>query len=202
MGKEEYIVDGYQFSSRAEYDRAKKEKETIAYLTANTDSSDMKALLKVYNRSVAKKSFQTVIGQHYLNNLRRRIIGSGMVSEELLGPIPISVRAVPETSGRRPGVSGEENASLEQAARYKKLYENAVADRKIKNILISVLVCVIVGMIVITATAKYSVVTFFTDYETKIRNEVTDEMEAWENKLEQKEAELEKREEQLQQQTP
>lgn len=198
MEKEEYILDGYQFSGRAEYDRAKKEKETIAYLTANTDTSDMKALLKIYNRSVAKDSFQTVIGQHYLYNMRKRLIGSGLVSEEMLGPIRI--RGVRETSGRVRGSSGGEKASPDQAARYKNLYENAVADRKIKNILIGVLVCVIIGMVVITATTKYSVLTYFTDYKTEIRNEVTDEMEAWKSELEQKEAELERREEQLQEQ--
>jgi len=44
-----------------DFERAKKEQETIQYLTANTNMADMKALYKLYKMSVEKKSFQTII---------------------------------------------------------------------------------------------------------------------------------------------
>ena len=57
-----FILDGFVFSTRKDYERACKEKETIEYLVANSNMSDMKAVLKIYNKAVEKKSFQTVIG--------------------------------------------------------------------------------------------------------------------------------------------
>jgi hypothetical protein len=182
MAKEEYVLDGFLFESRQQYDRAKKEKETIAYLTANTDSSDAKALLKVYNRSVEKGSFQTIIGQQYLYNLRKRLEGSGIVDKTTLAPIQIKTGGAAAKSSK--------SAQGGQESRYKKLYENEVANRKIKNMIIAVLILVIIGMVAITVTSRYSVYTYFTDYKTQIRNEVEDELEDWQNELEEREKEL------------
>ena len=51
-----------------------KEKETIGYIVANTNMSDMKAVLKVYNKALDKKSFQTVVGLEFVNNMRKKLI--------------------------------------------------------------------------------------------------------------------------------
>ncbi len=190
MGQDKWIVDGYQFSSMDEYERAKKERETIAYLMANTEMSDMKALLKIYNRSIEKKSFQTIIGQQFLFNQRRRLIGSQIVGEDTLAPIVIA----PQTTNMT--VREDKNAAS-QVARYQKKYEDALAGRKVKNLLIGILLIVIVGMVVITLRSKYSVFTYFTDYKTNIRNEVINEMEDWQKELETKEKELDQREDML-----
>ena len=50
-----FILDGFVFSTRKDYERACKEKETIEYLVANSNMSDMKAVLKIYNKAVEKK---------------------------------------------------------------------------------------------------------------------------------------------------
>ena len=152
MAKEEYILDGYLFDSQEEFLRAKKEKETIVYLTANTDNSDMKALLRIYNRSVDRGSFRTVIGQQYLHNIRQRLIGSQVVSEDMLAPIPV----VPSI---RTGAEPDQQLT-KQVERYKKAYESALVNRKIKNLSIGVLIAIIIGMIVITATSRNSVFTY------------------------------------------
>ena len=47
-----FILDGFVFSTRKDYERACKEKETIEYLVANSNMSDMKAVLKIYNKAV------------------------------------------------------------------------------------------------------------------------------------------------------
>lgn len=190
QGKEKYILDGFQFSGKIEFERARKEKETIAYLTANTDLTDMKAVLKIYNRSVEKKSFQTVIGLQFLSNIRQRLIGSQIVSENTLAPVAISEGGgTPYLGGqrRKPELNDVEKAEVQ---RYKSLYETAVANQKIKNVVIVVLAVVILGMFIITLTSKYTVLTYFTDYKTNIRNEVVDELEDWQQELEKREAEL------------
>lgn len=190
MAKEEYILDGYLFSSRSEFDRAKKEKETITYLTANTDQTDRKAMLRIYNRSVEKESFQTVIGWQYLHELRRQLVESRIVSEDTLAPIK-----APSLAQNASAVGSERDAQAKkQVERYKNAYENAVANRRISNMVIGVLIAVIIGMVILTATTKYSVFTYFTDYKTKMRNEVIDELNDWEKQLEQRESELKKQE--------
>ncbi len=188
MAKEEYIVDGFLFSTQAEYQRAKKEKETIAYLTANTDESDPKAQLRIYNRAVEKDSFQTIIGQQFLQQLRRKLVNSQIVTEDTLAPVRIV------SAGRGAVSSAPEKKGDKQAERYKKAYEDAVANQKIKNMVIGFLILIIAGMIVITASGQYSIFTYFTDYKTKIHNEVVDELEGWQERLEEKEAELQQRE--------
>lgn len=194
MAEEEYVIDGYCFSSQAEYDRGRKEKETIVYLTANTDMDDMDALLRIYNRFVGNASFQTIIGQQFLYDLRRRLVDSQIVGKDTLAPVPV----VPfgKTGGQAAG-SGDRGESDVLMKRYKRAYEEAVASRRIKNVLITVLLLVVVGMFVITATTRYSVFTYFTDYETKIRNKVEDEMVIWQQELQAKEEELQQREDQL-----
>ncbi len=187
MAKEGYILEGYQFKSQQEYDRAKKEKETIAYLMANTDTSDMKALLKIYNRSVDKQSFQTIIGQQFLYDLRKKLVGSQLVSEDTLAPIRIAA------DGNAGGKS-EDKAAAAKAEKYKEAYEDAVAGQKIKNLIIVVLIVIIIGMVAITASTRYSVFTYFTNYEEDIRNEIIDEMQQWEQELDEREKALEQRE--------
>lgn len=155
MAEEEFVLDGYCFSSQAEYDRARKERETIVYLTASTDSDDMKALLQVYNRFVSNASFQTIIGQQFLYELRRRLVGSQIVTEDTLAPVP--VMPFGKAGGGESAGSGDRGTEAMLVKRYKKAYEDAVANRKIKNILIVILVLVIVGMFVITATTRDSI---------------------------------------------
>lgn len=191
MAKEGYVLEGYQFKNQQEYDRAKKEKETIAYLMANTDSSDMKALLKIYNRSVDKQSFQTIIGQQFLCDLRKRLIGSQLVSEDTLAPIRVS-----SASGNEKNAG--EKSNEKKVEKYKEAYENAVAGQKIKNLIIAGLIVVILGMVAITASTRYSVFTYFTNYEENIREEVIDEMQKWEKELEEREKALEQKESALQ----
>jgi hypothetical protein len=189
--EDELVIDGYQFSSKTEYDRAKKEKETIAYLMAHTDTADMNALLKLYHRSIEKKAFQTIIGEQFLHNLRKRLIGSQVVSPEEIPPVPLV-----HVGGRV--VEKQDKFAEAKVTRYQKLYENSVANQKIKNLLIAVLIFVIIGMFVITIHTKYSVFTYFTNYKENMRNQIINEMEDWQKQLEQRESAV-KRAEQKQQ---
>lgn len=144
MAREEYILDQYLFLEKEEYERARKEEETMEYLMANIDG-DKKELLKIYNRAVEKKSFQTVIGLRCLYDLRCRLIESGIVSEDILAPIPVGAEAVSEDG------TASENKASGQVKHYKELYEDAMAVGRVKNMVIGVLVFMVLGMIVISA---------------------------------------------------
>lgn len=196
MEKNQYQIDQYSFVSREEYERALKEKETIVYLQANTRSDDAKALLKVYNRSVEKGSFRTVIGIEYLSALRRQLAKSGVVTEEALAPVP-----VPGGVAKEKQAEGMNQSQLErQLSRYKAAYESARSGRIIKNMTIVILIAVIIAILLITYQSRYSVFTYFTNYKEKMRDEVIDEYTDWESQLEQKEQELNDREAALQNQ--
>ena len=184
-----YVVDYYSFSTRAEYDRALKEKETISYITANTNMSDMRAVLKVYNRAVEKKSFQTVIGLEFIRNMRKRLIGSGFVTEETIEPVPVVAAAAKEMSH-----VDDKSLAESKAQKYKKLYEESSAGLKMRNIIIAFLVIIIIAMVVITYKTKYSIFTYFTDYKTQMEEELVDKYEKWEKELDDREKKLDSRE--------
>lgn len=196
MAENQYQIDQYSFGGREEYERALKEKETIAYLQANTKADDAKALLKVYNRSVEKESFRTVIGLEYLSALRKQLSMSGVVTEDALAPVP-----VPEGVAVGKQAEGRDQSRLErQVARYKAAYESARSGRIIKNMTIVVLIVVILAILIITYQSRYSVFTYFTNYKEKMRDELIDEYTDWETQLEKKEQELNDREAALQNQ--
>ena len=190
-----YTLEGFSFLTAADYERAKKEKETIAYLSANTDMADMKAIYKIYKLSIEKKSFQTVFGLNYLDDLRKRLVGSGTVTEDMLDPIPVAKVVV----GAK---QSEQTVADKTLQKYEEEYQKAKAGGIIKNFLIVVLVIVIVGMLLITSKNQYSVFTYFTNYKEEMRNEIVDELEQWENELNEREAALLEKEKGLQTSTP
>lgn len=194
--EKKYIVDGYSFQNASDYERAKKEKETIAYLSANTEMSNMKEVYKVYKLAIEKKSFHTVFGLEYMQELRSRLIGSGIVTEDVLEPIPVSKVAV----AAAPVKQQKSDLGEKEIKKYQEAYQRAKAGSMIKNFLIVVLIIVIGVMLFITSKNQYSIFTYFTNYEENIRNDVVDEYEDWENRLNQKEQELNERQEQLEQQ--
>lgn len=186
-----YVVDGFSFSSRNDYDKALKEKEAISYIVANTNMADMKSVLKVYNMSVEKKSFTTVIGLEFVNNMRKSLISSGIVPKDTLMDIP-----VPKISGSKQ--TQTESVVLDtKSEKYKQAYENALAGKTIKNMVIAFLTLIIVAMLVITFKSKYSVFTYFTDYKADMENELVDKYETWKIELDKREKELDKREKAL-----
>ncbi len=202
--EKKYIMDGYAFPTAADYERAKKEKETVAYLSANTDLSNMKEVYKVYKTAVEKRSFYTVYGLEYLQKLRRTLIGSG-VAEDALEPVPAGAGISAVSAGNKGAAPGAKRMSLSQSEKkvkeYQEAYEKAKAGSMVKNFLIVILAAVIGGMFFITSKSQYSVLTYFTNYEEKIRDEVVNEYEEWETRLNKKEQELAKKEQKLKEKT-
>ncbi|MBR1743455.1 MAG: hypothetical protein IJ733_16605 [Lachnospiraceae bacterium] len=189
-----YELDGYVFTDKEDFERAKKEKETIAYISAKTDMTDMKAIYKIYRIAVEKKSFQTVFGLEYMKDLRDRLSGSGIVTEEMLEPIPIgkvTIKRVTEAVG-----TPEEKQAAREIAKTNEEIEKLRFRSTIKNFLIAVLVVVVGVMLFTTYNYKYSIFTYFTDYEQKIRDEIADEYQEWEEELETREKAVEEKEKQ------
>lgn len=186
-----YTIGDYSFSNKGDYERALKEKEAISYIVANTNMADMKSVLKVYNRSVEKKSFQTVLGLEFVKNMRKSLINSGIVSDDTIQAVPVPAAG----GGKQQGT--DNSFAADKAEKYKLAYENEHAGRVIRNMAIVFLVVIIGAMMFITYNSKYSVFTYFTDYKTNMENELVDKYQEWRNQLEEKEKELNEREKAL-----
>lgn len=191
MADKQYVIGAYCFETKAEYDRALKEKETITYIRENTNHDSIKEILKIYNKSIEKSSFQTIFGYMYLAELRERLVNEGGLSEENLAPIPMKMQK--EEAGGK--LSTDESAR--QIRKYKLLYEHGKDNTKIYKMAVVFLILMIVAMVVITYRSKYSVFTYFTDYENEIRTEVEDEYMYWQTELEKREEAVGRKEEEL-----
>lgn len=184
MAKEEWRIGAFLFESKKEYERALKEKEIISQILANTDSSNPKELLKIYNKATSKKSFQTIVGVEFLVGLRKQIVESGLVAEDALAPVGIShdMKSTGETFAKTDSGNREK--------KFENLYNSLLTRTKIYRMGITFLLLIILAMLVITYKSKYSVLTFFTNYEEKIREEVENEYLEWEEDLQKREKAL------------
>lgn len=180
---EKYEIDGYVFLNKEDFDRAKKEKETIAYISAKTDMTDMKAVYKIYRIAAEKKSFQTIFGLEYMKDLRNRLSDSGIVTEEMLEPVPVGKVLIQKITSRQDlNKSGILPAEKAEGEIEKLKFRNLV-----KNVVIAVLAAAVGVMLFVTYQSKYSIFTYFTDYEQKIRDEIADEYMEWQEELEKRE---------------
>lgn len=139
-----YELEGYAFVDAADLDRAKMERETIAYINAKTDMTDMKALYKIYRIAAERKSFQTIFGLEYMKELRERLTDSGVVTEDMLEPIPIG-RVVIKTTVEVPVTAEDRRIQKDQ-----EMMDNLRFHNTVKNFLIGVMAVVIGVMFWVT----------------------------------------------------
>lgn len=172
------VVDGFIFRSKREFDKAKKEYETIQELKQKMDMNNQENVIEIYNRLVSKRYFQTPVGLSFLHELR-------IFLKE--GNDNVSVAYVPVVSS-----GGVKNRS-EQNRQYMELQKQYNKQSMTKNRLILAIVSmiiVIVGMIFIMATNEN--VGYF-NAEEKVLNKYS----AWEERLQKWEEELTIREDKL-----
>ena len=77
------------------------------------------------------------------------------------------------------------------------LYEGQKRINKHLKIAIAMLVILILSLFVIEYKSQYSIFTYFTDYKSKMEQELIDQYENWEEQLQQREDALQQREDAL-----
>lgn len=197
---EEKKLDGYVFLDAADYEQAKREWDTICNLENKMNLGDPKVALNLYNQAVSKHSFKTPVGYAFLKRLRDTIISCGLVNEADLNMIPVVSRNDDATKKRSTSIrKGKQNATVvERKNVYSskdnekifKMYEKEKKNRIVLSIAVVALVGIIIAMFVLTMGSRYSYITYFTDYENDIRENVINEYEEWEMELEEREKEL------------
>lgn len=186
------VINGYLFENNQEYIKAQKEKQVVDQMKKSMDWKNPEIAYKLYRKILDNNSFTTIIGIHFLWELRTIILRSGMKvdAEQLFVPIKGMELADAGTDEEKKEKLSSSAKSVFDNVRLEK-YSNAVEKYKtsarIKNIVIACLVFIIAGMLVISQITPYSV---FSDYETKIINRYAE----WEQELEAREAAVTERE--------
>jgi len=183
--KERFVVDGYSFETKAEWEEAKREEESIQYIRAKTNLSDMQTVYKVYCGLVEKKTFITPVGITFLMQMQKELLRSGRNVDE--------VPKVPITLPRKRKKSAELFSKETQKKKQKKnrvLIDYYKSKLRNTRIVMFFLIVVIGAMFLIT---MFGPNTPFVDAEIKLQNKYA----AWEQELRQREDAVEKREREL-----
>lgn len=179
-----YIVNGYVFETRADYEDALQEKKGINYLSSQLNLNNIPKVTQLYTELIEKKVFVTPIGHEYLKSLRDVIVKSGTVTGDDLLPIPVI------TANKSEKGQVEKYVSTKYEATVKKL-ENE--NKKLKGKLstaIYMCVALVVIVLVMFFITKNSSTPNILNYERKLQ----DKYSAWEQELKEKDQMLKDRE--------
>ena len=162
-------------------ERIQKEEEFIQQIRSNMELSDPKVALKIYNKIVTENLLITEKGFEFLTELKKTIVDSGLISEDMLPALPVA--------DKQPnGASGEAEDD------YKRLYEGQVLLNKKLKIALAAMIIILAGFTFINLKFEYSIFTYFTNYKAKMEEELIDKYENWESELEEREQQLEQKE--------
>ena len=184
MADEKWIVNGYEFATREDYDKAKKEAESIVYIKAHTNMKDKQQILKIYNKASENKMFHTVIGYDFMHQLYLYLIKNEVMEKQYIKTIPVdktaSQRELPE----------DVEAANKLAEQYRVLYQ----DSKDKGKLQKIIICFLGGLILLMMVMVYF------NYRTYDEDAVLDKYSAWEEELKERENAVTEKEQQWKEQ--
>ena len=179
MAEKKWTISGYQFATQEDYEKAKKEGESVVYIKAHTDMTDKQQVLKVYNKAVDKKMFQTVIGYEFLHQLYAFILKNNVVEQEYIKNIPVR-KQIEEKN-----LPEDVEKATALAEQYRVLYEDAKEKKKqskIVNVSLALLIIIMIGMV-------------YYNYNSYNEDAVIDKYATWEAELEEREAAVKEKEE-------
>lgn len=177
---EKYVVNGYRFVSKADYERANKEFENINGLKDKLNPDDIDGLEAIYNKLISKNYFRTPVGFSFLHELKEYIESSKGESYRL--------REVPV-----PKLEAKKTGNILNDDKYNKLkteHDNLLAVKNRMVIAIVALVIIVLGMFFIAMTNDNA---GYFRAEEKVLNKYS----AWEEDLNEREQIIKEKEEEL-----
>ncbi|WP_207641374.1 hypothetical protein [Butyrivibrio proteoclasticus] len=176
-----FIVDGFQFMSESDTQKASLDSSKIKLLQSRVKSSKPTDIKAVYEKAIENKIFKTPIGWGYLTGLRRKLLESGYADADLI-PIPIDVSFSKH--------SALDNLSVKQRIKPQK-QEKKLDFLKILSIICNiVLVILVILLFVIAATAE-------SDNIINYKSNVTNRYASWEQDLKDREKKVREAEKRL-----
>ncbi len=88
-GREDWLIDGFQFSSEKDAKQAQSEQLKIQKLEEKMDYRNPQMVLMVYKKAIENRIFKTPVGYEYLKQLQKTLKQSTGLREEI-PPIPVS----------------------------------------------------------------------------------------------------------------
>lgn len=172
MEHDMYKVEGYEFETREQAEKAADEAKKICFLRSKVDLHDPDVVLNLYNKLVMREEFVTPIGRNFLRSLQEYLHSIPYIKREEILPITV-------TDEKTSRIHREEH-------NYRRLFH-------ISTFLAVVFALGIIGMFLITWLSEDNV--NILNYE----NALIDKYEVWEQQLEEREAALDEREAALEQ---
>lgn len=178
----EMIVDGFSFEDKDEFVKAEKEYFIIKQIQDNMNLDLGKNAKKVYQKSLQKDTFHTVVGFSFLKQLQDTFQSNPVTKEQELKFIFV------------PGAKNSSYAGRLMEEKTEKMrYE--VEKMKKRSLLYKIIIGFLASLIAVLffLALTNNNMTYFNE-----KNKVLDKYSAWEEELKQKEKDLQKREEKLQ----
>jgi hypothetical protein len=183
--KQGRMVDGFEFPSQEEAEKARQELEGVRYIKKKTKSDDINMILQMYNKMIAEELFETVIGISYLRELQINLRRSKAVNISDIKPI--------YSLGSRSASAGEfrpKNYKIgnKETSRFS-------AEKAPRNLRISIIgnVSLLLIIIAIFAITLISNRTTIFNYQKKI----ADQYAVWEKELTEREEQIRIKEREL-----
>ncbi len=178
MQSDKWVVQCFSFANSNDYEKAKKEQETVAYIKSNTNLSNIKVVAKLYSSLIEKETFDTIIGYTFLQELRQLLLSQDMITEAALPPIPVDAKEAKLL---------KETVANEQLEKYKNLYIKTSHKKKISLYANFFLVTIVIIMMILSVMTK-------SQANGKFEEKILNQYASWKQELQQKEEELDKRE--------
>jgi len=185
---QKYVLDGYRFASRLDYEQAKKEAESVAFVRSELNVNDEEALYQTYQKLTEHAQYRTPIGLGFLRELQRHL-ARREENRKRLSLIPVAAATEEETSTaaerrkRKFAVKEEKTVRQELEEIYRGRLRNL-------RIVIGFLLSLVIILFMITWKDKN------VDIQEE-REKILNEYAGWKEELELWERDLREREEQL-----
>lgn len=181
--KEEFIVDGYSFSSADEARRAQEEARKINYIKSKIDWNNPEGVLVIYNKLISNSIFSSPFGMNYLRQLHDKLLLCDQIDSE-------NVMSIPVSSNLYGDISASDDMPVPKRRVAKKKIRDYRMEYNICRVIIAVLVACVIAMFAITMKAENPNIL---NYEIALKNKYA----TWEQDLTKREQEIRIKEKEL-----
>ena len=95
--KTSMVVEGFLFANEAEAAQARKEAEGVKYVKEKAQMDDPEMVLRIYNKMIQQRLFDTAVGYSYLKDLQEYLQSIPFIRKEDIFPIPVQHPQVEES---------------------------------------------------------------------------------------------------------
>ncbi len=170
-GNNKFIVGGYHFASETDAQKATLDLNKIKVLETRVKASRPNDIKAVYEKAIENKIFKTPVGWGYLVELRKKLLDSGFIEEDII-PIPLNI-----SMSRH---SALEDLNVKQRIMPPKQKKNVEFGRIFPIVLSIVLFILVIIMFVIVNTSE-------SDNIVNYKRNVTNRYSSWEQDLTERE---------------